>query len=175
MGSFDYLKKSFQQGQKLAQLRTAAKGGDAEAQYALGIKLRDGDGVESDVAESVSWFLEAATQGHVKACEQLGYFCYGQKQYSEALKWFFSASNAGDVNSTYCAGHILTNVTENPEAGLPYLVKAAEAGHLQAMFNAGYCYWKGFGCERNLPEALKWMQIAAGMGHEDFSSLRSSK
>jgi TPR repeat protein len=39
---------------------TAAEAGDAAAQYNLGLRYRDGDGVRANRAESVKWLRKAA-------------------------------------------------------------------------------------------------------------------
>ena len=52
---------------------TNAKGGDAEAQYTLGMCYWTGrDGVDCDAAKAVEWWSLAAAQGHTDAQFQLG-------------------------------------------------------------------------------------------------------
>ena len=53
-GSFEYYLK-------------AAKQGDAEAQYNLGVCYRNGYGVEKNPAEAVKWLRKAADQGDAQA------------------------------------------------------------------------------------------------------------
>ena len=43
-------------------LRAAAEQGDAEAQFNLGVRYRDGTGVPQDDAEAVRWYRLAAEQ-----------------------------------------------------------------------------------------------------------------
>ncbi len=49
----------------------AAKEGNAEAQYKLGVMYSRGVGVKKDTEQSVRWYRRAASQGHAKAQEAL--------------------------------------------------------------------------------------------------------
>lgn len=49
------------------ELEKAAKGGDAQAQYALGIAYRNGDGVEVDLDKAGKWFLKSWTNNYEPA------------------------------------------------------------------------------------------------------------
>jgi hypothetical protein len=52
----------------------AAKQGDAEAQYRLGVLYDKGVGVKKDKAEAVRWYRRAASRGHAKARDSLEFF-----------------------------------------------------------------------------------------------------
>ncbi|MHC8510290.1 MAG: tetratricopeptide repeat protein [Rhodospirillales bacterium] len=54
------------------ELREAAKGGDADAQYNLGRMHIEGYGVTKSVEAAVKWFRAAAEQGHAGAQYELG-------------------------------------------------------------------------------------------------------
>ena len=51
--------------------RAAAKKGNAEAQYNLGLCYSQGEGVKEDRVEAVSWYRLAAEQGHQDARKKL--------------------------------------------------------------------------------------------------------
>ena len=55
------------QGTELAQLRALAEQGNAVAQYNLGFRYANGDGVPQDNAEAVRWWRLAAEQGNAVA------------------------------------------------------------------------------------------------------------
>ena len=59
----------------MSALLKAAKGGDAEAQYQLGMKYKKGEGVVQDNQEAAGWFGEASKLGHLPGTYELGE-CY---------------------------------------------------------------------------------------------------
>lgn len=64
--------KSGQFGKALSLFRRLAEGGNAPAQYNLGILYANGDGVERNYAEAISWFRKAADQEFADAQFNLG-------------------------------------------------------------------------------------------------------
>ena len=56
----------------LAEWRSLAEDGDAQAQTAIAALYRHGEGVARDEAEAVRWYLSAARQGEVNAQLNLG-------------------------------------------------------------------------------------------------------
>jgi TPR repeat protein len=55
----------------LLWLERAAVGGLREAQYALGLRYDQGDGVAADDAQAVTWYRAAARQGNTAALQRL--------------------------------------------------------------------------------------------------------
>ena len=55
----------------MPELVRKAEEGDADAQYSLGLRYHNGEGVTKNDAESVKWFRKAAEQGNEKAKRQL--------------------------------------------------------------------------------------------------------
>jgi len=51
----------------------AAKNGNIEAQYQIGLMFLDGRGVTDDAIEGFDWIAEAARQGHPAATEVFNY------------------------------------------------------------------------------------------------------
>src|SRR5271170_5476193 len=71
--------------------RPLADGGDAVAQYNLGLLYLDGHGVPQSSAEAANWFRRAAEQDYTQAQHNLGAM-YGSGQgvkrdYIQAYKW----------------------------------------------------------------------------------------
>jgi hypothetical protein len=91
------------QAKSLADLRTLADRGDAEAQYQMGVRYDEGDSVPKDDAQAVQWFQHAAEQGHVDAQAHLGaYYWAGRgvpEDLSKAYMWSMIAVAGGDENS----------------------------------------------------------------------------
>lgn len=126
------------EAEELAQIQRSAEQGDAHAQYELGIRYIDGNGVPKDYAKAVNWLQKGAAQGDKDAQNRLG-FLYGAGlgvplNHAEAMKWFR---------------------------------KAAEQGQEFALYNIGWMYAEGLGVAQNHVEAAKWMRKAAELGHEE--------
>jgi len=94
--------------QALEQLRTLATGGEAVAQYNLGLIYENGPGVPRDYAEAMRWYRLAAGQGLVSAQYNLGYmYANGQgvpQNYVEAARWFREAADQGESRAQYSLG-----------------------------------------------------------------------
>ena len=122
---------------KLGDLLQMAESGNAEAQWALGVVYRRGEGVPRDHAEAVKWYRLAAEQGHARAQNNLGVrYHEGEgvpKNDAEAVKWYR---------------------------------RAAEQGHATAQYNLGERYSEGGeGVAQDYAEAVKWYRRAAGNGY----------
>jgi len=114
-----------------------AKSGDAEAQYFLGLKYDQGQGVPQNYAEAVKWFRKAAEQGLADAQFALG-LKYGKgqgvpKNYTEAMKWYRKAADQGDANAQY---------------------------------NLGIMYYNGEGTPKNFINSYVWLSVASAKGNE---------
>ena len=57
--------------QTIDELKTRAANGDAKAQYNLGDRYYNGEGVEVDYVQCAVWLEKAAEQGHEKAQQML--------------------------------------------------------------------------------------------------------
>lgn len=95
--SVDPLPKSLQEVQKLAEA------GDTDAQWQMGVRYHDGQGVPQDDAQAVRWFQLAAEQGNVTAQGALGaYYWRGRgvpADFSKAYFWSAIAMAQGDEMS----------------------------------------------------------------------------
>jgi GAF domain/Sel1 repeat/PilZ domain len=91
------------QAESLADLRSAAGQGDADAQWQMGVRYHNGEGVPRDDTQAMQWFLRAAEQGHVIAQATLGaYYWAGRgvpQDLSKAYFWSALALAEGDENS----------------------------------------------------------------------------
>lgn len=89
--------------QTIDELKTRAANGDAMAQYNLGDRYYNGEGVTKDSAEAVRWWRKAAEQGVAEAQGILGTcysFGYGvTKDDTEAVKWLRKAAEQGDTKA----------------------------------------------------------------------------
>lgn len=72
--------------------------------------------------------------------------------YGLLLNGPFKETGTTDASKNELNGHT---------AGLPWLVKAAQAGEPVAQYEVGYSLMKGDGCRRDAVKGLKWLQMAA--------------
>jgi hypothetical protein len=91
------------QAKSLPDLRKLASQGDADAQWQMGVRYHNGEGVPRDDVQAMQWFLRAAEQGHVTAQATLGaYYWAGRgvpQDLSKAYFWSALALAEGDENS----------------------------------------------------------------------------
>ena len=94
----------------LDTLRQAAEQGDAEAQFVLGSRYANGEGVLKDEAEAVRWYRLAAEQGHTVAQLALGLmYANGEgvlKDEAEAVRWYRLAAESGEAITQYVLGQM---------------------------------------------------------------------
>jgi len=105
----------------------AANQGDAIAQFNLGVRYINGNGVDKDPAAAVKWFRTAADQGLANAQFNLG-VCY-----AEGLA-----------------------VDQDAKEAVAWYEKAARQGHAMAQCNLGVCFKAGNGVDRDEQEAVVW-------------------
>jgi hypothetical protein len=88
------------QGKSLPELRKLAGQGDAEAQWQMGVRFHNGEGVPHDDAQAMQWFQRAAERGHVTAQGALGAYYFAArgvpKDLSKAYFWSLIAMAQGD-------------------------------------------------------------------------------
>ena len=123
----------------VAETRKAAEGGDARAQYLLGMAYAEGSGVRQENAEAFRWFMKAAelglaeAQSRVAAMHSMGAGC---PQSSErAAAWWCKAAEQGEPTAVCCYGLALCRgdgVAQDVQRGFSLLRQAAKAGVPQA-------------------------------------------
>lgn len=96
-------------------LRQLAEQGDKDAQYSLGARYHNGDGVPQSDAQAAQWFLRAAEQGHVGAQATLGaYYWAGRgvpQDLSKAYFWSVLARAGNDEASKYRVAVLTSHMT----------------------------------------------------------------
>ncbi|MBQ6615768.1 MAG: SEL1-like repeat protein [Thermoguttaceae bacterium] len=151
--------------------RKSAEQGDAEAQYELGLRYRDGKGVAQDYKEAAKWFHKAAEQGYAKAQFTLG-VCYWDgkgvsQDKSESIKWYRKAAQQGLAEAQYNIGVCYwkgDGVSQDKSEAVKWYLKAAEQGDAVAQYDLGVCYRDGDGVYQDKSEAVKWFRKAAEQG-----------
>jgi TPR repeat protein len=156
----------------LKEWQPIADGGDAHAQYNLGMLYARGQGVPQDYPRAAEWYRKAAEQGVAAAQYNLGLMCAnGQgvpRDPQEAAKWFLKAAEAGVTDAETGLGHIYNEgegAFRNYAEAEKWYRKAAESGVASAAFSLGVMYDIGQGVPRNYDEAMKWYRKAADAGY----------
>jgi hypothetical protein len=84
----------------LPELQEIAGQGDADAQWQMGLRYHDGDGVPRDDAQAMQWYLRAAEQGNVEAQGALGSYYWAGRgvpvDLSKSYFWSTIAMAQGD-------------------------------------------------------------------------------
>jgi TPR repeat protein len=152
-------------------LRPLAEGGNAVAQFNLGLMYDQGQGVQQNYAEAAKWYRLAAAQGNAGAQLNLGLMYdegHGVHQdYSEAMKWYRLAAAQGNAGAQFNLGVMYTfgqGVQQNYAEAAKWYLLAAAHGDAHAQFNLGLMYAQGRGVKQNYAEAVKWYRLAAAQG-----------
>ena len=120
------------------QLRPWVEKGKAWAQFMLGGRYRNGEGVDQSYQQARELFELSATQGNVNAQYNLGcMYAHGQ-----------------DVDQSY-------------ERAAEYYEAAARQGYASAQYNLGALYANGQGVEQSFETAREWWMKSAEQGFED--------
>lgn len=126
----------------LPLLRAAIARGDARAMAAYGALCTTGHGVEKDLQEAYSWFLQGAIHGDVPAQVALGMCLAGGVgapiNRTEAAYWLYRASMAGSLRAIKVLGALVdkdrsvigTHFTEEELNRLRYTSKKIRVGNL---------------------------------------------
>ena len=150
-----------------ALYRLSAIQGDAEAQYQLGMRLRDVSGKKEEAAE---WFRRAADQNHPGAETQMALaLLISGPNYDRAEKYRWERrafEHGGDGAATILAlAHKYgVGVEENPAEAFRLYMMDAKRGRASACLEVGECYEKGFGTQADFAEAARWYRRAADGG-----------
>lgn len=162
----------------------AAESGIAQAQYTLAQMYSKGEGTPIDPQQAFHWYRQAALQGHPLAMQ---YVAYGYetgvgvaKNAEEAQRWYVIAASELDVfaqkgdpgsqNRLAALYEQGKGVKTNPQAALAWYKKAAFQGLADAQYNLGRLLAYG-DVERNIAQAVYWLQSAAKLGHTDARSM----
>ncbi len=148
-----------------------AKDGSPEAQAWLGSLYANGEGVDADDKNALSWYEKAAEQGNSMAQANVGAMYYmGQgtsKNVDKAIKWLSTAAENGDVNGLFNLAVIYTkgeDVEKNSERAAELYQQASEQGHYPSQSRLGYMYAHGQGVKKDRIKAYLWLSLAAQHG-----------
>ena len=149
----------------------AARQGNAEGEYWLGVLYDNGYGVEQDYSKAYEWISQAATAGHATAQYTLGiYYANGtavEQNPSKAFDWYLLAANQGQPDAENRLGNCYSNgdgVERNVTEAVNWYLKAIADGSKDAKNNLALCYIEETGDEACIAEGFHLMEEAAEEG-----------
>jgi TPR repeat protein/predicted aspartyl protease len=152
-------------------VKRAAKG-DVKAQYEVGARYAEGEGVDENSIKAYKWLEKAARQGDARAERRVGEMLLsgtGTATNAEAgLKWLHKAAVQGDVYAQTDLGAYYMNgqfVPEDKEKAFHWFLAAARQGASVPERSVGAMYASGQGTTTNLQAGIKWLLQAAAQ-HE---------
>ena len=127
----------------LARTLSRARGGDIAAQYAMGLRFADGDGVPQNYVVAMTWFTRAADGGHPEA------------QLKLVLGYIKGIGLPHDKNQA-----------------VTWLKRAANNGNTWAQRALSNLYLTGQGVPRDYVRAYTWAKIASELAQNDNEEVR---
>jgi TPR repeat protein len=98
--------------------KSLAEGGDASAQYNLGLLYHHGLGVESKISEAAQWYGRAAENGNADEQKAIGDLYakgfWGKKDYAKAATWYRMAAEQGHAEAKEALRKIGTKGKRRP-------------------------------------------------------------
>lgn len=161
-----------------------AESGDTAAMVTLGMRYRDGEGVERDRAAAVRWYRKAVDAGSTNACDHLGFMYlrgWGvRRDFAEARRLFVKAGEHDQA--LYNLGRIYgegLGVPVDRKKAAAYWDMAARKDNRHAPLHAALQEWHEAGelnrqVDRMLARAIE-MQSARAMRWSDYIDIRSGK
>lgn len=145
-----------------------AEADDANAQYRLGIRYTNDQGVEQDYAAATRWFVKAASLGHADASYMAGINLYTGRgagvDFPRALAMFRDAARKGHMQARYQLGDAYANgrgAPKNLAWAARWYEQAARQGHAAAMMAFGVMRASGLGVAKDALDAWVWLELAA--------------
>jgi hypothetical protein len=159
---------------EVAEYRTRAEQGDADAQNKLGALYYTGKGVPKDYGEAVRWYRKSAEQGYAKAEFNLSYMYQHGKgvplNFVEAERWCRKAAEQGNARAEEGLGYLYyrgEGVPQSYAEAARWYQKSADQGDANAQYVLGYMYYYGYGVEKDRFGAVRLFRQAAAQGNVD--------
>jgi len=151
-----------------AAIRKAAKAGNAEAQFRLGVMYGNGDGVPLDYGQAREWFERAIAQGHENAIITLAWmYANGTGVDTDevhARELYLQAARCGSAKAQYVVATMYRfaqyGLDKNMAEAVQWYIKAADQGMPTAQLALGKLLMEGKGVVRDDASALQWLSLA---------------
>jgi len=155
----------------VALLRPLAEKGNAEAQFRLGCRYENGEGVKQDYAKAFAWYEKAALQNYAKAECNLGWLYETGKgvtqDYGKAFAWYEKSALQGNMYAQCNLANFYEEgkgVIQDYEKAFAWYEKAALQGSMRGQNSLGLLYKTGKGVSQNYAKAAEWYEKAAMQG-----------
>lgn len=119
---------------------------------------------------ALSTLLILALAGAAVAETGAGVDAFKSTNYATALKELAEPAEEGDPEALYVLARMHgagLGVDKDLDMAADFYRRAAQANHAAAQYEYGNLLVLGEGVKQDIPEALKWMYIAAQQGHEE--------
>ncbi|TYC67471.1 hypothetical protein FMN63_15490 [Stappia sp. BW2] len=160
-------------------LRSAAASGNAAAEFLVGVKYTEGNGVPADLAKAAAWYQKAADKGLAPAQYRLASLYEKgrgvEKDLPKAKAWYLKAAEAGNAKAMHNLAVLYAEGGgEQPDyaAAAKWFEEAANFGVKDSLFNLGILYAGGIGVDKDLVASYKWFAIAADQGDPEAAKRR---
>ncbi|WP_409562392.1 sel1 repeat family protein [Hyphomicrobium sp. MC8b] len=154
--------------------RLAAANGDSSAQFEVGARFAEGEGVPQNFAEAAKWYQRSAEQGFALAQYRLGTLYergLGLKaDRKQASTWYLRAAEQGNIKAMHNLAVLSANQSDRaPDytTAAQWFEEAAKRGLPDSQFNLAVLYENGLGVTRDLRTAFMWLSLAAQGGDAD--------
>lgn len=158
-------------GQAVATLLDRAVSGDRVAQFDLGWRYHEGNGVAQDYAAAVEWIRKAADQDYPLALVRFGnLYEWGHgvaEDYSAAALWYRRAADRGLPQGAFALGLLYKRgdgVPKNSAEAAAWFRRGAEGGFPVAAFALAQMYREGDGVATDPVNAFAWLLVASVPG-----------
>lgn len=156
----------------LREMIEKAEQGDVNAQWKLGWKYYDGDGVRNDYTKAFSYFKLVADAGYVDAQCVLGLLYEDgigvEKDYTLAAYYYKLAAEQNYSEAQNRLGLLYVNgqgVVRDYALAAHYFKLSAEQGYDLAQYNLGLLYLNGHGLVQDYTFAAHYFKLAAEQGY----------
>ncbi len=149
-------------------IRKAAKAGNPEAQFRLGVMFGNGDGVALDYGQALEWFEKAAAQGHESALLTLAWMHANgtgvEVDEDRARELYLAAAGRGSAKAQYVVATMYRfaqyGVAKDMAKAVDWYLKAADQGMPTAQFALGKLLMEGKHVAQDDSAALQWLSLA---------------
>ncbi|WP_306140743.1 peptidoglycan-binding protein [Roseibium sp. MMSF_3412] len=160
-------------------LRSAAASGNPAAEFLVGVKYTEGEGVPADLEKAAVWYQKAANKGLPPAQYRLASLYEKgrgvEKDTAKARAWYSQAAQAGNAKAMHNLAVLYAEGGgEEPDyaKAAMWFESAANYGVKDSLFNLGILYAGGIGVDKDLVASYKWFAIAADKGDPEAAKRR---